>query len=172
MLWSDPCWEESEEITSRVPRPLVDTRVTTIMLCRHGESVGNLARKFQGTMDLPLSHVGHLQAQYTGRFLKPFGLTALWTSPQLRALRTAEEIATHIGIPFKDDARLTERYLGQLQGRLRRCPINLRGDSPFRYLSTRALSVAQLCRCNRRWLATSPRTAVRILDNFLHVTTE
>lgn len=98
-------------------RPLCGKPITTIMLCRHGESVGNLKKIFQGTIDLPLSKSGHFQAQCMGNFLKPMGLAALWTSPQVRALETAEEISTITGVPWTKDARLSERNLGKLQGR-------------------------------------------------------
>lgn len=100
-----------------VSRPLLGKPITTIMLCRHGESVGNLKRQFQGTIDLPLSKRGHFQAQCMGNFLKPLGLTALWTSPQVRALETAKEISSILGVPLKQDVRLSERNLGKLQGR-------------------------------------------------------
>eukprot|EP00746_Dinoflagellata_sp_MGD_P031280 gnl/MRDRNA2_/MRDRNA2_174375_c0_seq1.p1 gnl/MRDRNA2_/MRDRNA2_174375_c0~~gnl/MRDRNA2_/MRDRNA2_174375_c0_seq1.p1 ORF type:complete len:441 (+),score=59.38 gnl/MRDRNA2_/MRDRNA2_174375_c0_seq1:127-1449(+) len=97
-------------------RPLSGKPITTIMLCRHGESVGNLKKQFQGTIDLPLSSRGHVQAQCMGNFLKPLGLTALFTSPQKRASETAKEISEIVGVPWIKEARLSERDLGKLQG--------------------------------------------------------
>jgi broad specificity phosphatase PhoE len=97
-------------------RPLLGKPITTIMLCRHGESLGNLSKQFQGTIDLPLSSRGHVQAQCIGNFLKPLGLTALFTSPQKRASETAKEISAIVGVNWMKDARLSERNLGKLQG--------------------------------------------------------
>jgi broad specificity phosphatase PhoE len=98
-------------------RPLEGLPVTTIMLCRHGESWGNKEKKFQGTLlDMPLCETGYLQGLEMGRFLKTYGLAALWTSPQIRARQTTEVISSITGAPWHQDSRLSERHLGKLQG--------------------------------------------------------
>lgn len=98
-----------------LPMRTLGTPITTVMLCRHGESVGNKERAFQGTIDLPLSEVGRLQARALGQALKSLDLAALWSSPLTRAFDTAREIATMVGLEAKADFRLSERYLGKLQ---------------------------------------------------------
>lgn len=101
-----------EEKTPRTGLP-----VTTIMLCRHGESVGNASRKFQGSIDLSLSIRGHMQAALVGNALKPYDVQALWTSPLSRARDSAIDIGRIIGVPAVPSERLGERNLGLMQGR-------------------------------------------------------
>jgi probable phosphoglycerate mutase len=100
----------------KLPRPMLGLPVTMILLCRHGASDGNRERRFQGTLDLPLSEAGRRQAQSLGHALKPLGLAALWTSPLSRAQDTAREISAIIGLNSRADARLMERDLGTFQG--------------------------------------------------------
>src|SRR5215212_2254486 len=40
-----------------------------IYLVRHGETVWNMASRFQGALDSPLTEKGHAQARSTGRLL-------------------------------------------------------------------------------------------------------
>jgi phosphohistidine phosphatase len=56
----------------------------------------------------PLSEKGERQADRLGRFLVRSGFVpdALITSPKVRAARTAEIIAVHLGVPVTADARL------------------------------------------------------------------
>jgi phosphohistidine phosphatase len=56
----------------------------------------------------PLSEKGERQADRLGRFLVRAGFApdALITSPKVRAARTAEIVAVHLGVPVTADARL------------------------------------------------------------------
>lgn len=92
------------------------TKPTTLLLCRHGESVGNKSKKFQGSIDLPLSEVGRRQARCLADCLRRRSVAALCTSPLARAHSTAETIASSLGVSLKVDQRLMERHLGSLQG--------------------------------------------------------
>eukprot|EP00930_Biecheleria_cincta_P009343 TRINITY_DN111066_c0_g1_i2.p1 TRINITY_DN111066_c0_g1~~TRINITY_DN111066_c0_g1_i2.p1 ORF type:complete len:195 (-),score=28.65 TRINITY_DN111066_c0_g1_i2:44-550(-) len=89
---------------------------TTLLLCRHGESVGNKSKRFQGCIDLPLSDMGRRQARCLADSLRRRNIAALCTSPLARARSTAETIASSVGVALKVDQRLTERHLGKLEG--------------------------------------------------------
>jgi phosphohistidine phosphatase len=56
----------------------------------------------------PLSEKGERQANRLGKFLAGVGFVpdAIITSPKIRALRTAELVALHLGLPFSIDDRL------------------------------------------------------------------
>lgn len=64
-----------------------------------------------------LSPHGLEQARRVGRYLGPRPVVAIWSSPQQRALRTAEEIAARSTVPVRvhpdlTDWELTERWKG------------------------------------------------------------
>lgn len=89
---------------------------TTILLCRLCESAGNQSKRFRGTIDLPLSNVGVLQAHLLAAGIRQHNVAAVWTSPLARARSTAFAIASASGLEAKMEPRLTERNLGKLQG--------------------------------------------------------
>lgn len=55
-----------------------------------------------------LSPHGLEQARRVGRYLGPRAVVAIWSSPQQRALRTAEEIASRSGVPVRVHPNLTD----------------------------------------------------------------
>lgn len=55
-----------------------------------------------------LSPHGLEQARRVGRYLGPRPIVAIWSSPQQRALRTAEEIAARGSVPVKVHPELTD----------------------------------------------------------------
>jgi broad specificity phosphatase PhoE len=68
------------------------------------------AEKVSGAGDPPLTGLGRRQAAVTGQWLGEAGLTAIYSSPLLRARQTAECVAAAIGdLPVRLDARLRER---------------------------------------------------------------
>jgi probable phosphoglycerate mutase len=71
--------------------------VTSLVLVRHGQSTWNVERRWQGEADPPLSEVGRAQARFAAIELsRQFpAITTTVTSPQLRALQTAELLLTH-----------------------------------------------------------------------------
>ena len=97
----------------------------TIFLVRHGETEWNLARRYQGWSDSPLTARGVSQAEAIGhrlRALREAGAAAIVASPIGRARRTAEIIAECLGDSAKVrfDERLREISLGSWDGRDRR----------------------------------------------------
>lgn len=89
---------------------------TTILICRHGETEWNKARKFQGSMDIPLNSEGREQARRIAEVMSGEGLSGVWTSPLSRAHDTAKRIADACHVDFWVDERLRERNLGILEG--------------------------------------------------------
>lgn len=92
-----------------------------IYLIRHGETDWNHIHRFQGREDIPLNEAGIAQAQATGKALQNFGITAIFTSPLQRTVRTGMEIASEIGLAASDVhplQNLIERDLGPFSGQL------------------------------------------------------
>ena len=105
--------------------------VTELILVRHGESIGNVAREeaeSSGALaipmpmrdaDVPLSDVGLDQARAVGRWLaadpgrRPDGV---WSSPYLRARQTAQAALAELTNPpaVRQDERIRDRELGVL----------------------------------------------------------
>ncbi len=93
----------------------------TILLVRHGETEWNVARRYQGRFDSPLTGRGVAQAQAVGRLLSGLpdaASAAIVASPQGRARRTAGIIAGCLdaGPALRHDDRLRELSLGSWDG--------------------------------------------------------
>jgi broad specificity phosphatase PhoE len=76
--------------------------MTLIFLIQHGESE-------TGPGDPGLTDAGRRQAGRTAQWLYGCGLNAVYSSPQLRAVETAEHIAAAAGLRLWRDVRLRER---------------------------------------------------------------
>jgi len=107
----------------------------TIFLVRHGETEWNLARRYQGWSDSPLTARGIAQAEAIGQRLRALPESAaaeIVASPIGRAQRTAEIIAACLGRtgPLRFDERLREISLGSWDG-LNRAEIRSRMGDRF-----------------------------------------
>ncbi len=109
-----------------------------LLLARHGESVWNAEKRFQGHTDIALSDRGRAQAEALGRALRGYKVAAAYVSPFARARETAElalralaesRVATaspgrperrgsggHIGAPSIIVDELRELSLGEWEG--------------------------------------------------------
>ncbi|MBI2527980.1 MAG: histidine phosphatase family protein [Candidatus Rokubacteria bacterium] len=88
-----------------------------LLLARHGQSVSNAVRRFQGVQDVPLSEIGVRQAEALGVALGRRRVAAIYTSPLQRARRTAEIAAARLGAPVVSVEALRELSLGEWEGR-------------------------------------------------------
>jgi probable phosphoglycerate mutase len=95
--------------------PVVDPLPTRVLVIRHGQSVWNAERRWQGQADPPLSDLGRQQAlDAAERIGTVVGIVA---SDLLRASTTAWLIAERLGIgPVVTDTRLRERDAGAWTG--------------------------------------------------------
>lgn len=92
---------------------------TFITLVRHGETDWNAERRMQGRSDIPLNKRGRQQAKLIATRLKDTHWDAIISSPLVRVLDVAREIARENGFPedrieTRDD--LVERSFGEAEG--------------------------------------------------------
>jgi len=90
-----------------------------IYFIRHGESEMNAAGLIAGNTETPLTAKGRFQALEAGKTAKNLNIGCIISSPQSRALETAQIIAAEIGYPATDilvNDLAKERYFGELEG--------------------------------------------------------
>jgi alpha-ribazole phosphatase len=91
--------------------------MSSLLLARHGQSVSNAVRRFQGAQDVSLSELGERQAEALGQAIRLRRIAAVYTSPLERARRTAEIAAGGLGVPLVPVDDLRELSLGEWEGR-------------------------------------------------------
>lgn len=87
-----------------------------LLLARHGQSVSNAVRCFQGTHDVPLSELGQRQAAALAGAVAGRRVAAVYTSPMVRARGTAERVVERLGVPLAVEEDLRELSLGDWEG--------------------------------------------------------
>ena len=87
-----------------------------IVLWRHGQTAWNLERRFQGSVDVPLTEVGVAQARRAARLLAALRPNSIIASDLSRTADTAAELAALTGLPVHHDKALRETYAGKWQG--------------------------------------------------------
>ena len=88
-----------------------------LYIIRHGQTDWNIAKKIQGRQDIPLNERGRYQAGCLKKAMEDRPVTAVFTSPQIRAMETAKAVALSSGsavIPVKD---LMEINYGSWEGK-------------------------------------------------------
>lgn len=96
-----------------------------LFIIRHAESEWNALGRWQGRADVPLSPTGHEQARTLGESIAAWTrhhhapVTHLLTSPQVRAVQTARELAPALGLEVKVEHLLAELDVGSWEGRSR-----------------------------------------------------
>jgi len=98
---------------------MADPTVThSIVLLRHGESVGNAEERFQGQYDFPLTERGRAQARALADRWYEEGMQfdRCVASPLLRAAQTAETVASRLNLPLELDPLWKELDNGALAG--------------------------------------------------------
>lgn len=87
-----------------------------VILWRHGQTLWNVERRFQGTTDVPLTETGVAQARRSARLLASLKPDAIVASDLQRAANTAAELAALTGLEVTHDEALRETYAGVWQG--------------------------------------------------------
>ena len=89
-----------------------------IIFVRHGQSEGNLVRSFLGHTDLPLTELGHRQAEATARYLDGTDIDIMYASDLKRAWQTAEHIAERKELSIIANPTLREIYAGEWENEM------------------------------------------------------
>ena len=87
-----------------------------LLLARHGQSVSNAVRRFQGVQDVPLSELGRRQAAALAGAFGQRRIAAVYSSPLQRARHTAELVAAAVQAPLRSVDDLRELSLGEWEG--------------------------------------------------------
>ena len=90
---------------------------TTILLVRHGESLGNRDELFLGHTDLPLSELGHRQAAALASALRGRHIDAVYSSDLSRAMQTVAPAAAERGLTVTPCRGLREIFAGDWEGK-------------------------------------------------------
>ncbi len=88
-----------------------------LVLVRHGETEWTDRGLLHGRLDSPLSPTGRYHAELTGRILKGERFDVLYSSPQGRAMETAEILGQAVGLNVEALDGLREMHYGWLEGR-------------------------------------------------------
>ncbi|MGE5291561.1 MAG: histidine phosphatase family protein [Micromonosporaceae bacterium] len=86
------------------------------MLWRHGQTIWNVEKRFQGQSDIPLDEIGVRQAERAARLLAGLQPDVIVSSDLQRATRTAAPLSRITGLPVIADKDLRERYGGEWEG--------------------------------------------------------
>ena len=89
-----------------------------LYFARHGQSVANVLRVISNrdAPPHPLTDLGRQQAATLADSLSSRPIAAIFTSPLLRAVQTAEILSARLGVPFQTTDALREYDLGVLEG--------------------------------------------------------
>jgi len=90
--------------------------LTKLILVRHGETIWNAEKKFQGHTDIVLSAVGLEQASLLADRLALEKIAAVYSSDLNRAFVTAETVARRHGLPVTGLPALREIKFGDWEG--------------------------------------------------------
>ena len=104
-----------------------------IYIVRHGQTNWNLEGLYQGRIDIELNETGIEQAKQTAEKLKNIKFDVVFSSPLIRAYKTAQIIQNENIIK---DERIIERCNGELEGKLKKeCEnmVDFSNDSDCRF---------------------------------------
>ena len=87
-----------------------------LLLARHGQSVSNAIRRFQGAQDVALSPLGMRQAEALGQAVSRRAIAHVYVSPFERARHTARIVLTGLDLPLTVVDDLRELSLGEWEG--------------------------------------------------------
>jgi probable phosphoglycerate mutase len=92
------------------------TPETRVIFVRHGETQWNTQARMMGQLNSPLTPKGEQQVLALGERLKPYPISALYSSDLGRAMQTAQAIADASGLEITQDKGLREIHMGDFQG--------------------------------------------------------
>jgi ribonuclease H / adenosylcobalamin/alpha-ribazole phosphatase len=89
---------------------------TVTVLLRHGQTPMSVQQRYAGRSDVPLTDVGVQQAVAAAKRLASAGIGVIVTSPLLRAVQTAQEVAAVTGAAVVTDDGFRETDFGAWDG--------------------------------------------------------
>ncbi len=108
---------EINQSESRAGKSSKSANMTRIYLVRHGQTELNFYGVLRGHLDPKLDALGILQARMLGDVIGREKLQLVASSPLLRAVETATEIAIRAGVNVEMDPRLVDRDYGPWAGK-------------------------------------------------------
>ena len=90
--------------------------MTEIILVRHGETAWNANEVFRGQLDVELNETGQKQAELLAEFLSGLKLDTIYSSPLVRARKTAEPLAHRQQLEIQVSDGLIDLDFGAWQG--------------------------------------------------------
>jgi broad specificity phosphatase PhoE len=87
-----------------------------LILVRHGETIWNKERRVQGFSDIDLNDAGLHQAEQLALSLKDHNIHSIYSSPLIRAKRTAQIINQYHNAPIYLESDLMEMNQGDFEG--------------------------------------------------------
>ncbi len=102
-----------------------------IYMIRHGVTDWNVAKRMQGSTDIPLNEDGREVARKTSIGLKDVHFDRVYSSPLCRAYETAQIILGDRDLPIQKDDRLREISFGDYEGMVIRGPEATLPDPSF-----------------------------------------
>lgn len=87
-----------------------------IYFVRHGETVWNTLKIFQGRSNSPLTELGVEQAKKLSRHLENINFTKIYSSPQERALQTAKLLLGNRSMEIVTINEFQEINMGKVEG--------------------------------------------------------
>lgn len=91
--------------------------MTEIYMVRHCEAMGNVMRLFQGSSDFDISETGEKQLEYLKNRFKDIKLDKVYTSPLIRARKTALAVIGDRSLEPIDEKGLIELDGGIVEGK-------------------------------------------------------
>ena len=88
-----------------------------LYIIRHGQTDWNVLGKIQGRQDIPLNETGRRQAACLAKGMEHRPVTMIFSSPQKRALETAQAIADSHAVQVTQLSWLVEIGYGTWEGR-------------------------------------------------------
>ena len=89
---------------------------TATLLLRHGQTPMSAQKRYAGRSDVPLTDAGVQQAAAAAKRLASAGLGVIVTSPLLRTVQTAQEVAAVTGAAVVTDDGFRETDFGAWEG--------------------------------------------------------
>ena len=92
--------------------------MSRVILVRHGQTEWNRIERFRGLVDIDLNETGAWQAERLGEAIRDrYRVSAVYSSPLTRAMRTAEAIGKAVGLEVISYPALVDFSYGVWEGK-------------------------------------------------------